>query len=179
MEKEKPLSNWGFKLMALFFKIRDFFKDPKNKVEKVNIKKGDIILEYGCGSGSFTIPIAEMVGPSGKVYAADMHPLSSEKIAEKAKKNKLNNIETIQTKCKTNLDGKSTDKVVLIDVLHDLKYYKKNLEEFHRTLKQKGTLWVDDHHLKSSEIKQKITETNLFEFVRSIDSLHEFIKASA
>ena len=179
MDREEPLSNWGFKLMAFFFKIRDFFKNPKKKVEKVNIREGNYILEYGCGSGSFTIPLAERVGSSGRVYAADMHPLSSKKITEKARKNKLNNIETIQTKCKTNLNDKSIDKVILIDVLHDLSKYKKNLEEFHRVLKQEGTLWVDDHHLKSSEIIQKITETHLFEFVKSIDSLHEFAKKSA
>jgi ubiquinone/menaquinone biosynthesis C-methylase UbiE len=178
MDREKPLSNWGFKLMAFFFKIRDFFQDPKNKIEKMDIGKGDKVLEYGCGSGSFTIPLAKMVGPSGKVYAADMHPLSSKKITEKAKKNKLNNIETIQTKCKTNLDDNSIDKVILIDVLHDLKNHKENLEEFHRILKLEGTLWVDDHHLNPSEIKQKITDTHLFEFVKSIDSLYKFLKIS-
>lgn len=140
MSKNEPYSNWHFKLMVFLFKIRDFFKDPMNKISKINIKKGDFVLEYGCGSGSFTIPLAEMVGSSGKVYAADMHPLSSKKVQEKAEKNNLKNIETIETDCKTSLDDKSIDKVILFDVLHDLEKYEENLKEFHRVLKPNGSL---------------------------------------
>lgn len=176
MSKGKKLSNWDFKIMSFLFKIRDFFKNPMNKIEKIDVKEGEYVLEYGCGSGSFTIPLAEVVGPSGRIYAADIHPLSSEKVKEKAEKNELENIKTIETDCNTNLNEKSIDVVVLIDVLHTLNEYKKNLEEFHRVLKNNGCLWVDDHHYDLEEIRQKIMETNLFEFVRSVDSFHKFNK---
>jgi len=33
-----------------------------------------IVMEPGSGMGYFTIPIAEMVGPSGKVIAIDIEP---------------------------------------------------------------------------------------------------------
>jgi len=176
MSKEKSHSNFGFKAMSFFFKIRDFFKDPMDKVSKTDVKKDDYILEYGCGPGSFTIPLAEMVGPSGKVYAADIHPLSSEKIQEKAQKYDLNNIETIETDCKMGLEDNSIDKIILIDVLHDLEKYKENVEEFARILKPNGTMWVDDHHLDSDVIKQKVSDTKLFKFIKRVDSLFKFQK---
>ena len=40
-------------------------------MEKINIREGSHIAEPGCGPGFFTIPLAERVFPSGKVYAID------------------------------------------------------------------------------------------------------------
>ena len=33
-----------------------------------------MVLESGCGMGYFTLPMAEMIGPLGKVIAADLQP---------------------------------------------------------------------------------------------------------
>ncbi len=174
----KFLSNLDFKMMVFFFKIRDFFKDPMEKIDKTDVKRGDHVLDYGCGSGSYSVPIAKLVRPSGKVYAADMHPLSSVKVNERAEKHDLGNLKTIKTDCKTELNDKSIDIILLIDVLHGLTNYEENLEEFHRVLKNSGVLWVDDHHYEGKQIKQKVTSTKLFEFVKKVDSLHKFKKSN-
>ncbi|TXT64690.1 MAG: hypothetical protein BAJALOKI3v1_180053 [Promethearchaeota archaeon] len=171
-------SNIDFKIMAFFFKIRDFFKDPMKKIEKVDLQKGDYILEYGCGPGSYTIPIAEKIGPTGKVFAADIHPLASEKVKKRADKNDLSNIDTITTDCKVDLEKSSIDKVVLIDVLHGLENYESHLKEFYRVLKKDGRLWVDDHHFDEQQIKSRILSTDLFRYVGKVDSLYEFQKVS-
>lgn len=172
----KHTSNLDFKMMAFFFKIRDFFKDPNKKIQKIDLKKGDYVLEYGCGPGSFTVPIAKSIGSEGEVFAADIHPLASEKIRRKAEENGLNNIETIITDCKTELASNSIDKVILIDVLHNLKNYEENLKEFSRVLKKDGRLWVDDHHFDEKQIEKRIAKNELFEYIGSNDTLFEFRK---
>ncbi|MBD3213125.1 MAG: methyltransferase domain-containing protein [Candidatus Lokiarchaeota archaeon] len=174
----KHKSSLYFKVMAFFFKIRDFFKNPMKKIEKIDFHKGDYILEYGCGPGSYTVPIAEKIGSTGKVFAADSHPLASEKVQKRADKNGLNNIDTITTDCKVDLENSSIDKVVLIDVLHALENYKSHLQEFYRVLKNDGSLWVDDHHFNERQIKSRILSIDLFQYVRNIDSLYEFQKIS-
>ncbi len=174
--RENSKSNMDFKGMSFFFKMRDFFKDPMKKIEKTDIKKGDHVLDYGCGSGSFTIPAAKLAGSNGKVYAADVHPLSSEKVKKQAEKYQLKNIETIQTDCNTNLKEASIDVILLIDVLHNLENYTENLKEFYRILKAEGSFWVDDHHYEGSQIQEKITENNLFKFSEQVDSLYKFTK---
>ncbi|MHA1751653.1 MAG: SAM-dependent methyltransferase, partial [Candidatus Helarchaeota archaeon] len=63
------MSELGFKMMAFFFRIRDLFSPPIKKIKLLNIKKGSIILDYGCGPGSFSIAAAQLVGNTGKVYA--------------------------------------------------------------------------------------------------------------
>ncbi|MFO7969890.1 MAG: class I SAM-dependent methyltransferase, partial [Candidatus Izemoplasmatales bacterium] len=117
-------------------------------------------------------------GSSGKVFAADIHPLASEKVRKRTEKSEINNIETIVTDCNIDLEDQSIDKVVLIDVLHNLSNYEANIKEFHRLLKDDGKLWVDDHHYDEEEIRVKITKNNLFKYESKVDSLFEFEKNS-
>jgi len=51
-----------------------------NILKKVGIKRGDYILDYGCGSGSYTLPLIELVGNEGKIYALDAHPIAIQMI---------------------------------------------------------------------------------------------------
>jgi len=62
-------SNLDFRLMALSFSVRDFLQPREDILKEVGIKPGFYILDYGCGSGGYTIPAAQMVGESGKIYA--------------------------------------------------------------------------------------------------------------
>jgi len=36
------------------------------------VKKGDTVLDVGCGMGYFSLPLARLVGEGGKVFAADL-----------------------------------------------------------------------------------------------------------
>jgi len=48
------------------------------------ITTGLTVVELGCGSGPFTIPLAEMVGPAGRVIAADLQPAMLAKVRKVA-----------------------------------------------------------------------------------------------
>ena len=72
-----PMPNCGFKLMALIFRVRDFFQPRMDVLKEVGIEPGFCILDYGCGSGSYIVPLAELIGTSGEIYALDIHPLRS------------------------------------------------------------------------------------------------------
>ena len=176
MKKNKKQSNIDFRFMSFFFKIRDKFHPPINKIRKANIKLGDIVLDYGCGSGSYTIAAIEELGPNGKVFAADIHPLALEKIIKKAERMGYTNIETIQTDCATGLDDESIDKVMCFDVLHDIPNKNDILKEFYRVLKPNATLSFDDHHMNEDEITDFITSKRLFKLAEKKDKQYNFIK---
>jgi ubiquinone/menaquinone biosynthesis C-methylase UbiE len=40
-------------------------------LEKAGIKRGKTVLDFGCGSGIYTIPVAKIAGKEGDVYALD------------------------------------------------------------------------------------------------------------
>jgi len=174
----KPQSNLDFKMMATIFSIRDKFNKPIEILKKTQIGSGSHVLDYGCGPGSFSIASAELVGPSGKVFAADMHPLAIKKVNKKAAKKGLDNIITIQTHCNTNLDAKSLDVVFCFDTFHSINHPEDVLGEFQRILKDEGILYIMDHHLTDDEAISGITATNLFKFLEKKEDLCKFIKSS-
>jgi ubiquinone/menaquinone biosynthesis C-methylase UbiE len=158
MKENKNKSNLDFRIMSFFFKIRDKFKPPVEKIRTANIKTGDTILDYGC------------------IFAADIHPLGLIKVRKKAEKKGFNNIETIQTECTTGLNDESIDVVICFDVIHGTANRNDILKEFYRALKPKSILSFDDHHMKEDEIINFITSEGLFELSEKKDSQYNFIK---
>ena len=43
-------------------------------LDRLPIEKGETVIHLGCGTGYYTAILAELVGPSGKVIALDIHP---------------------------------------------------------------------------------------------------------
>ena len=173
----KHQSNLDFRLMAFFFKIRDFFKPPVEKVDKIGLSSGDRVLDYGCGTGSYSVEVARQVGPEGIVYAADIHPLAIKKIQKRAKKQGLSNIHTIQTDCKTGLEEKSIDVVICFDMLHDVSNYQDVLSEIRRVMTEDAVFAFDDHHQEESEILSKFTESR-FELKKKDGEQYLFVKSN-
>ena len=64
-------------------------------IQALNIKKGMRVLDFGCGEGNYTIPIAEAVGGQGKVYAVDKETDKLRRLGRRARRQKLTNIKTI------------------------------------------------------------------------------------
>lgn len=172
----KPQRNFDFKFMSFMFSIRDTFSSPLIKIEKSEIKAGEIVLDYGCGTGSYTIPAAEVVGESGKVYAVDIHPLAIKKVMKRATKKDLKNITTIQTDCDLELQNQSVDVIICFDVMHAIPDKEKLVKEWHRVLKDGGKLRFDDHHSGENEILSIITGEKLFKLEEKKEKLYLFEK---
>ena len=104
----KKESSFHFKFMSFNFKLRDLFVPRKNILKEVGIKTGFYVLDYGCGPGSYIIPLAELVGKSGRIYALDINPLAIRKVNKIAANKQLTNLATIYS-----------DKVAELESLYD------------------------------------------------------------
>ena len=172
------MSDSGFKAMALTFKLRDLFRPRRNIVKEVGIQPGFHVLDYGCGSGSYIIAVAESVGKSGKIYALDVHPLAIRMVQRIASKRQMTNVETILSDCKTGVPDSSIDVVLLYDTFHDLNDPDAVLEELHRILKSSGVLSFSDHHMKTDEIVSRITNKGLFRLSKRGKRTYSFAKVT-
>lgn len=172
----KPAFNPHFRFMSLGYKFRDFFLPRKNILKEVGIKPGFRVLDYGCGPGSYVIPLTELVGESGKVYALDIHPLAIRKVQGIASKKQLANVKTILSDCKTGLHRNSLDAVLLYDAFHHLSDPDGVLKELHRVLKPNGILSLSDHHMKEREILAEVTNGRLFRPLRKGQRTYTFLK---
>jgi ubiquinone/menaquinone biosynthesis C-methylase UbiE len=75
--------------------IRRLFEKPRMYCECVD--RGQVVADLGCGPGYFTIPLAEKVGESGRVYAVDSDIKQIQAVERKARRRKLGNIQTHHT----------------------------------------------------------------------------------
>jgi len=173
---DKIESNLGFRLMAFGYRFRDFFLPRLNILKEVGIKPGFQVLDYGCGPGSYIMPLAELVGKSGKVYALDIHPLAIQKVQDIASKKQLANVETILSDCQTGLPDNSLDAVLLYDAFHHLSDPDVVLKELYRVLKPDGILSFSDHHMKENEIVAEVTNSGLFRLLGKGQRTHTFLK---
>jgi SAM-dependent methyltransferase len=63
--------------------LRRFVQDPA-KLLAPYVRKGMIVLEPGPGMGFFTLEIARLVGPSGRVVAVDIQPRMLSRLKRRA-----------------------------------------------------------------------------------------------
>jgi ubiquinone/menaquinone biosynthesis C-methylase UbiE len=173
---DKPMSNFDFKFMSLGYKFRDLRLPRLNILKEVGIKPGFHVLDYGCGPGSYIIPLAQLVGESGKIYALDIHPLAIRKVQDIASKKQLTNVETILSDCQTGLPDNSLDVLPLYDIFHHLSGPDGVLRELHRILKPDGILSFSDHHMKENEIVSQVTNSGLFRLSRKGERTYSFLK---
>lgn len=88
-------------------------------VEHLNLEEGDVVADIGSGSGLFTIPIAEKVGPGGKVYAVDIEEELLQYVQAQALRGGLNNVETVLA---DELDPRIPQKVDFVLMCDTLSY---------------------------------------------------------
>jgi ubiquinone/menaquinone biosynthesis C-methylase UbiE len=126
-------------------------------LKDVGIKAGQVVLDFGCGSGIYTVPAAKIVGDKGKVYALDKDSEVLNKLMQRAWTAGLNNIERMDAhgELQIGLADGSVDVVLLFDVLHS--YYfprsedrRKLLDEVHRICKADALVLVYPEHMEST-----------------------------
>jgi len=60
--------------------------ENQDKILGPFVKEGMMVLEPGCGMGYFTLPLARMVGPQGRVVALDIQPKMLSVLERRARK---------------------------------------------------------------------------------------------
>ncbi len=108
------------------------------------VQEGQTFLDYGCGTGWFTIAAANRVGTKGKVYALDCCSRYLKVVEKSSAKKALSNIEVILSDRETGLPDECVDVAWMCDVLHELHEKRAVLDEVHRVLKKGGILAIHD-----------------------------------
>ena len=176
-ETDRPhMSKTSYKVMAWYLRIRERFRKPQQFIERLGIKEGDKILDYGCGIGSYTIPAAKIVGKDGMVYALDVHPIAVERVQKRARKKGVHNIETIQSDIITGLPDEHLEYTLLIDVYTWVDDKETLLQEMHRILKPSGRLVFLIDHVSPEGCKQTVDESGLFRLEKQDDNVLHYVK---
>ncbi|MCK4453848.1 class I SAM-dependent methyltransferase [Candidatus Parcubacteria bacterium] len=121
------------------------FINPQQILKQLKLRKDMTAVDFGCGSGSWVLPLAEKL-EDGKVIAIDIleEPLSA--LQGKAKIQHLDNIERVLADIEksSKLEDGIADLVLMTDLLFEVDDVKKVLEEGKRVLKKGGRILVVD-----------------------------------
>ena len=68
----------------LIRETRDQEESPAKLLSALQIREGQTVADVGCGNGFYTLKLAELVGPRGRVLAVDIQPEMLELLAQRA-----------------------------------------------------------------------------------------------
>src|SRR5690625_4621870 len=112
---------------------------PEQLLNMIPLKETDSILDFGAGTGYFSIPLAKRT--TGDVYALDIDAALLELIKEKALNEQLTNMVPIQGSMEelASHDG-TIDMIIASLVLHEIKPLEPLLQQMRNVLKKEGYL---------------------------------------
>ncbi len=123
--------------------LRKLIQNPYS-ILKPHIKKGMTVLDVGCAMGFFSLPMAEIVKPEGKVICVDIQDRMINVLEKKLKKAGLINfVETeicSQSSLNINKFNETFDFALAYAVLHETSDQSHFLFEISQALKPGGKL---------------------------------------
>jgi ubiquinone/menaquinone biosynthesis C-methylase UbiE len=128
-------------------------QNPEQILQNIGIREGMSFVDLGCNDGFFTIPAAQIIGNTGRVYGLDINQQAIDSL-----KNKLQiiNYKNYQLKCakaeEMAFSDGIADIVFLGTVLHDFMDPLKVLSNAKKLLKNKGILVNLDWQKKDTKL---------------------------
>jgi SAM-dependent methyltransferase len=123
----------------------------------LNVRPGQTVCDLGCGNGFYTLELAKLVGPQGRVLAVDIQPEMLTLLRERAKEARIDNVEPILgTLIDPRLPEGELDLVLLVDVYHELSHPEHVLRAVRRSLKPAGRVVLVEFRLEDPEVPIKL-----------------------
>jgi len=111
-------------------------------LQSIGAKPGEHIVEFGCGSGVITKPLAQQVGRRGRIYAYDN---SRAAIAGLRARVPHDNVEShVMADERIPLSNGSVDAVITMANFHHVVDKHRIFREFSRVLKREGRVVIGD-----------------------------------
>ncbi len=150
----------------------------------LKIKPGQTVCDLGCGNGYYTLELARMVGPKGKVLAVDIQQEMLHMLDLRVKEAGLTNVEPIpSTPIDPRLPPASCDLILVVDVYHEFGYPEQMLAALHKGLKPDGRLVLvefraedplvpikPEHKMSKRQVLKEL-EPNGYELAEQYDEL--------
>lgn len=139
------------------------------------MKPGDRILDFGCGTGGYVIPLAEAVAPNGEVIAVDKNPDNLQEVKSRLTKyNPPGHVSIRKTDGRLHLkwikDG-SLDTALVFDILHVIDDWYTLFTEMRRVLRRDGILLVNPASLSH---KGEVDVARLMTTLRTCGFIFEY-----
>lgn len=124
------------------------FVVPEVVVSQFHLREGDVVADFGAGSGFFLKPISQLIGESGVLYACDIQKSLVDKLAEVARSQQLTKVRPLWCDLEelrgVPISDGQVDVALLINTLFQIDDKETAVIEMGRTVRPGGRFVVID-----------------------------------
>lgn len=120
---------------------RESEERASDAIAQLNLKPGMVVCDLGCGNGFYSLEMAKLVSPGGKVLAVDIQQEMLHLLDLRCKEGGVENIEPIlSTVADPKVPAESVDMLLLVDVYHEFSHPEQMLAGIRKGLKPNGVV---------------------------------------
>jgi ubiquinone/menaquinone biosynthesis C-methylase UbiE len=131
-------------------------EDCAQMLKALNVQLGQTLCDLGCGNGFYTLQLARLTGPDGRVLAVDIQKEMLDLLRRSMTKEKLENIEPIlATPVDPKLPEGKLDLVLMVDVYHEISNPEAVLAAVRKSLKPTGRMVLVEFRAEDENVPIK------------------------
>jgi len=161
-------------------------------VGDLGVKPDNMVIDFGCGQGRYTIPLSQVVGKKGHVYSFERDDEAIAVLNYRLPVFSTPNIVTLHREdvleLSTSIPEKTIDSILVFDVLQYIQDWDLLFYEFLRVLKPNGYIHIYpaaiphpgsiDMKLVNSKLKNiglKQFNTNKYRMMHNVDMVDDIV----
>jgi ubiquinone/menaquinone biosynthesis C-methylase UbiE len=122
----------------------------------MGIERGISICDMGCGNGFYSLKMAKLVGPKGRVLAVDIQPEMLALLRNRAEAEGIDNISPILGSLNNpRLPTECVDLILLVDVYHEFSHPESMLWSIRRSLTSTGVVALLEYREEDPQVPIK------------------------
>jgi len=129
---------------------RDAWQKPHEVIQALALEPDAVVADIGAGTGYFSVRLANML-PKGRIYGVDVEPDMVKYLAERAKREKRENMIAIAAAPDDPRLPEKADLVLLVDVYHHVEDRERYFRRLRGSLKPGGRVAIIDFRMDSPE----------------------------
>jgi ubiquinone/menaquinone biosynthesis C-methylase UbiE len=120
---------------------REGWQNVPGVFKALAIGEGGVVADVGAGGGFFTVRLAKLVGPTGRVFAVDVDKSVVRNLRQRVEDEKLKNVEVIQGDTgDPKLPPGELDAVLIVNAYHEMTEHRSMLNHIKQALRPGGRL---------------------------------------
>jgi ubiquinone/menaquinone biosynthesis C-methylase UbiE len=140
---------------------RDRLGEAEEVMQLAGVKRGMSVADVGAGEGYYTVRLARVVGPEGRVLAEDIVPEVRDQLSDRVQRERLDNVAVkLGTPDNPMLPASSFDRVFVVHMYHEVESPYAFLWHMREGVKPNGLVIVVDanrpvknHGMPPAELK--------------------------